>query len=119
MSAIRVFDNRYAGDLNYSFPVLDVLDDAGTTAPVLPSAPNVLSAVESGGNGEIEWEAVTGADDYVVEKQSGTLWVTVLTTEETSVSSAELVVGEFYRVKARNSAGTSLPSATVTLEEEA
>lgn len=122
MIARPVLHQRDAGDLDYRVPVVTILDDVGTVAPPAPPLPPVIVSMTLT---VLTYKESSTATSYVVEKQSGTSWVSVGDSSDpvtgvggtTRVFTSTFDSGGFYRVRAFRETVSSLPSITVTPSE--
>lgn len=86
--------------------------------PTVPAAPRNVKAVAGDGTVQLSWNAVTGAEDYLVKRAltSGGPYETAGTATVPSFTDTGLVndTTYYYVVAARNGVGESLPSAQVS-----
>lgn len=94
---------------------------AGDPAPGnngLTPPTNVTPALGIGSNVVLSWNAVTGATGYAIDRSDGNgYWTQIGTTASTSYTATGLFgsMRHFFRVRATNASGTSLPSAQVSI----
>ncbi len=86
--------------------------------PKVPAAPKGVKATPGSGTVNLSWNAVSGADDYVIQRSeaSGGPYTSVGNVTGTSFGDNGLSNGTtyFYVITARNQVGSSLPSAQVS-----
>ncbi|NOY35821.1 MAG: hypothetical protein GXP44_02790 [bacterium] len=90
------------------------------TADSAPSAPSGLAAAKNGAGGvNLSWNAVSGADNYLLyrDTSSGGDFPYLTTVSETSHSDTGLSAGTayYYKVSASNSSGESSASSAVSV----
>ncbi len=86
--------------------------------PTVPAAPRNVKAVAGDGTVQLSWNAVSGAEDYVIKRSitGGGPYETVGTSDVPGFTDAGLVndTTYYYLVAARNSVGESVSSAQVS-----
>jgi hypothetical protein len=117
-SPLKVFSVRSSFTVPYQVPAIDVLDEDSGVLVLPPAQPTIVNLLV----GEIEWSVVSGATGYYVERLvSGTLWDTqfeVTDPEQDFYFHEDILGPAFYRVRAYNTAGASVPSNSMFLAGE-
>lgn len=116
ISPLQVFQTREVYGSTYQVPAVDVLsDETGGVLLLVPNAPPIFHVAL----GYLEWGSTANADGYIVEYLSGTIWLQLQDVGDVlSLSDAAITAPGYYRVKAYNVAGKSLPSNVMFLEDD-